>query len=230
MRTSAAYRFAGTDKTSLGTRQKHRDGRRRGPGAQQSKAFKAAAWRPQQGRTAGPSAGHGRPRGAIRAGPQQLENYQQAAYQPWGNGINDQTAPLSFAASWARATPHPNFIGGGAPNLMQGGLPSSTLGIGEGRLRMNRAKQIFLALGGLLVLGHCVASDEALASVEDLNKLELGTHDLAEMKTLKGVTVIFDPTKIIMVFTLPRSSGGGTTNVIGLAGGPLEIDEPARNF
>jgi len=50
------------------------------------------------------------------------------------------------------------------------------------------------------------------------------------MKSLKGVTVVFDPTKIVMVFTLPRSSGGGTTNVIGLAGGPLEIDEPAGNF
>jgi hypothetical protein len=95
---------------------------------------------------------------------------------------------------------------------------------------MNPAKQVFVALGGLLVLGHCVASAETLACAEDVNKLELGTHDLAEMKTLKGVTVIFDPTKIIMVFTLPRSSGGGTTNVIGLAGGPLEIDEPARNF
>ena len=67
---------------------------------------------------------------------------------------------------------------------------------------MNPAKQIFVALGGLLVLGHCVASAEALASVEDLNKLELGTHNLAEMKTLKGVTVVFDPTKIVMVFTL----------------------------
>ena len=49
---------------------------------------------------------------------------------------------------------------------------------------MNPAKQIFVALGGLLVLGHCVTSDEAFASVEDLNKLELGTHNLAEMKTL----------------------------------------------
>ena len=85
---------------------------------------------------------------------------------------------------------------------------------------MNPAKQMFVALGGLLVLGHCIASAEGLASAEDLNKLELGTHDLAEMKTLKGVTVVFDSTKIIVVFTLPRSSGGGTTNIIGLAGGP----------
>jgi len=40
---------------------------------------------------------------ARSAGPQQLENDQQVAYQPSGNGINDQTAPLSFAASGDRA-------------------------------------------------------------------------------------------------------------------------------
>ena len=89
---------------------------------------------------------------------------------------------------------------------------------------MSPAKQIILVLGGLLVLGH------GIAGAEDLNKLELGIHDLAEMKTLKGVIVVFDPTKITMVFTLPRSSGGGITNIIGLAGGAQEIDEPSQKF
>ena len=41
--------------------------------------------------------------GARSAGPQQLENDQQAAYQPSGNGINGQATPLSFAASRDRA-------------------------------------------------------------------------------------------------------------------------------
>lgn len=68
----------------------------------------------------------------------------------------------------------------------------------------------------------------------DLNKLELGTHDLAEMTTSSGVTLIFDPVKISMVFVLPRASGlaRGTTvtNVVGLAGGPQEVDEPADHL
>lgn len=86
---------------------------------------------------------------------------------------------------------------------------------------MKPAKQIFLALGGLLIIGDGVASAEGrLASAEGVNRLEPGTHDLAEMKTLKGVTVAFDPTKITKDFTLPRPPGGGTTNIIGLAGGP----------
>ena len=65
------------------------------------------------------------------------------------------------------------------------------------------------------------------ATAQDLNKLELGTHALSEMKTLSGVKLVFDPTKIIMAYALPRSSGRGmVTNIIGLAGGPQEIDEP----
>jgi hypothetical protein len=70
------------------------------------------------------------------------------------------------------------------------------------------------------------------ATAQDLNKLELGTHDLAEMKTLSGVRLVFDPTKIIMVYALPRSLGrsGLATNIIGLAGGPQEIDEPAQTI
>ncbi len=68
----------------------------------------------------------------------------------------------------------------------------------------------------------------------DLNKLELGTHDLAEMTTSSGVTLIFDPVKISMVFVLPRASGlarGPTvTNVVGLAGGPQEVDESADHL
>jgi len=94
---------------------------------------------------------------------------------------------------------------------------------------MNPAKPFFLLFGSLLIAGPCLA-------VEDLNQVELGIHELAEMKTLKGVNLVFDPTKISMVFTLPRSpgsspgSGGGITNVIGLAGGPQEVDEPALSF
>ena len=91
---------------------------------------------------------------------------------------------------------------------------------------MNLPKLVSLLLAGVLVAGPCLA-------VEDLNQVELGIHELAEMKTPKGVTLVFDPTKVSMIFTLPRSpgtvsaSGGGITNVVGLAGGPQEVDEPA---
>jgi hypothetical protein len=69
------------------------------------------------------------------------------------------------------------------------------------------------------------------AAAQDLNRLELGIHDLAEMKTLSGVTLVFDPTKIIMIYVLPRSPGRGlVTHVLGLAGGAQEIDEPAESF
>src|SRR3954447_6392467 len=70
------------------------------------------------------------------------------------------------------------------------------------------------------------------ASAQDLNKLELGVHDLAEMKTLSGVTLIFDPTKIMMIYALPRSGGrtGSVTNIMGLAGGIQEIEEPAEHL
>jgi hypothetical protein len=70
------------------------------------------------------------------------------------------------------------------------------------------------------------------ATAQELNRLELGIHDLAEMKTLSGVTLVFDPTKIIMVYALPRSSGHGglIANVVGLAGGPQEVNEPAEGL
>ena len=70
------------------------------------------------------------------------------------------------------------------------------------------------------------------AAAQDLNRLELGSHDLAEMKTLSGVTLVFDPTKIVMIYVLPRSPGrsGLVTHIIGLAGGAQEIDEPAESF
>ncbi len=72
------------------------------------------------------------------------------------------------------------------------------------------------------------------AAVTDLNKLELGTHDLAEMTTSTGITLIFDPVKISMVFVLPRTPGSGrsstVTNVVGLAGGPQEVDELADHL
>jgi hypothetical protein len=72
------------------------------------------------------------------------------------------------------------------------------------------------------------------ATVRDLNRLELGTHDLAEMKTSSGITLTIDPVKIAMVFVLPRTSGSGrgstVTNVVGLAGGPQEVDESADHL
>jgi hypothetical protein len=65
----------------------------------------------------------------------------------------------------------------------------------------------------------------------DLNRLELGIHELAELKTIAGISLVFDPTRITMAYALPRppgSSAGGraaVTNIIGLAGGPQEVDE-----
>jgi hypothetical protein len=66
------------------------------------------------------------------------------------------------------------------------------------------------------------------ATADDL--LDLGTRDLARMKTVNGITLAFDPGKITMVYALPRLIGSARgnasiTNVIGLAGGPQEIDE-----
>lgn len=88
-------------------------------------------------------------------------------------------------------------------------------------------KQAFLALA-------CVSIAAPFgATAQDLNKLELGTHDLAELKTLSGITLVFDPTKITMVYTQPRPLGSSPgrsasiTNIVGLAGGPQEIDEAA---
>ena len=67
---------------------------------------------------------------------------------------------------------------------------------------------------------------------QDLNRLELGIHDLVEVKTLTGITLVVDPTKIVMAYALPRTSGRGAaiTNIVGLAGGPQEIDEPANDL
>ena len=77
----------------------------------------------------------------------------------------------------------------------------------------------------------CLVAAPSIATAQDLNKVELGTHELSEMKTLNGVRLVFDPTKIRMAYALPRASGRGfVTNIIGLAGGPQEIDEPADSL
>jgi hypothetical protein len=84
------------------------------------------------------------------------------------------------------------------------------------------AKLAFVALAWILVAGL------SEATADDL--LDLGTRDLASMKTVSGITLAFDPGKITMVYALPRPIGSARgnasiTNVIGLAGGPQEIDE-----
>jgi hypothetical protein len=93
-------------------------------------------------------------------------------------------------------------------------------------------RQLFI-LSVIFLLCDLVAAFGQPA-VADLNKLELGTHDLAEMTTSTGITLIFDPVKISMVFVLPRTSGSGrsstVTNVVGLAGGPQEVDESADHL
>jgi len=43
------------------------------------------------------------------------------------------------------------------------------------------------------------------ATADDL--LDLGTRDLARMKTVSGITLVFDPGKITMVYALPGRSG-----------------------
>jgi hypothetical protein len=73
----------------------------------------------------------------------------------------------------------------------------------------------------------------AEAAGQDLNRLELGIHDLVEVKTLTGITLVVDPTKIVMAYALPRTAAGrgaAITNIVGLAGGPQEIDEPANDL
>jgi hypothetical protein len=90
------------------------------------------------------------------------------------------------------------------------------------------AKAAFLAFTCILIAGLCNATADEL--------LDLETRDLAEMKTVSGITVMFDPGKISMVYTLPRSSrssssrSGSTTNIIGLAGGPQEVGETADSL
>jgi hypothetical protein len=56
--------------------------------------------------------------------------------------------------------------------------------------------------------------------------LDLATRDLAETRTVTGITLVFDPGKIVMVYALPGKTRT-ITNVVGLAGGAQEIDEPA---
>ena len=93
---------------------------------------------------------------------------------------------------------------------------------------MNAAKHAFVAFICILIAG---LSD---ATADDL--LDLGTRDVAEMKTVSGITVVFDPGKITMVYTLPRSPGSSpsrsasTTNIIGLSGGPQEVGETADSL
>jgi hypothetical protein len=83
----------------------------------------------------------------------------------------------------------------------------------------------------LLLALACLIAAPSIATAQDLNRIELGTHELSEMKTLNGVRLVFDPTKILMAYALPRSSGRGfVTNIMGLAGGPQEIDESADSL
>jgi hypothetical protein len=58
---------------------------------------------------------------------------------------------------------------------------------------------------GLILAGCLLLTTEA--APQDVNRLELGIHELAEVKTLTGVTLVVDPTKIVMAYALPRASG-----------------------
>ena len=82
-----------------------------------------------------------------------------------------------------------------------------------------------------LILIACLLSI-AEAAGQDVNRLELGIHDLVEVKTLTGITLVVDPTKIVMAYALPRPSGRGAaiTNIVGLAAGPQEVDEPVNDL
>src|SRR5258708_35456650 len=89
-------------------------------------------------------------------------------------------------------------------------------------------KGAFLAFTCISIAGLCHATADEL--------LDFETRDLSEMKTVSGITVVFDPGKINMVYTLPRSSGrssgrsGSITNIIGLSGGPQEVGETADSL
>jgi hypothetical protein len=89
-------------------------------------------------------------------------------------------------------------------------------------------KGAFLAFTCISMAGLCQATADEL--------LDLETRDLAEMKTVSGITVVFDPGKISMVYTLHRSSGmssgrsASITNIIGLSGGPQEVGETADSL
>ena len=90
------------------------------------------------------------------------------------------------------------------------------------------AKGALLAFTCILIAGLCNATADEL--------LDLRTRDLAEMKTVSGVTLVFDPGKISMVYTLPRALGssssrtGSITNILGLSGGPQEVGETADSL
>src|SRR5882757_7026688 len=64
------------------------------------------------------------------------------------------------------------------------------------------AKRALIALVGILTAGS------SAATADDL--LDLGTRDLARMKTVSGITLAFDPGKIAMLYALPRSAGSSS--------------------
>jgi hypothetical protein len=90
------------------------------------------------------------------------------------------------------------------------------------------AKAALLAFACILIAGISNATADEL--------LDLETRDLAETKTVSGITMVFDPGKINMVYTLPRSLGsspsrsGSITNIVGLSGGPQEVGETAESL
>ena len=93
---------------------------------------------------------------------------------------------------------------------------------------MNAAKGALLAFTCILIAGISNTTADEL--------LDLEARDLAEMKTVSGITVVFAPGKISMVYTLPRSMGsspsrsGSITHIIGLSGGPQEVGETAASL
>ena len=68
---------------------------------------------------------------------------------------------------------------------------------------MKAAKGALLAFTCILLAGLGNATADEL--------LDLETRDLAETKTMSGITVVFDPGKISMLYTLPRSSGSSSS-------------------
>jgi hypothetical protein len=93
---------------------------------------------------------------------------------------------------------------------------------------MNAAKGALLAFTCILIAGISNATADEL--------LDLETRDLAEMKTMSGITVVFNPGKISMLYTLPRSMGsspsrsGLITHIVGLSGGSQEVGETADSL
>jgi hypothetical protein len=93
---------------------------------------------------------------------------------------------------------------------------------------MNAAKGAFLAFTCILIAGLSHAVGDELH--------DLATRDLAEIKTVSGITLVFDPGKISTIYTLPgslgspRSRNASVTNIIGLSGGPQEVGETADSL